>query len=511
MLKKYLMVSLLLALVFMVSSVIASAQTPDGATQANAIELQAVNTGKLLPLEERWYTFSVSDPAYRGIETLALQLFYENGQPVTSSDRTRYPFSDLYLSSSTQGQIGSGKEWTGQIEGGKQYWVQVINESDFEVDYVLTYNSDFVPPEPEPEPTPETIEETEVEIVPEEPTPTDEVDTTPEQPGVPFITANGATPNEATEFSLTEMTRGRVEAGTTGWRSVSFADPGNTNERRHLTITCFATPFDGNEVRQAQLRLYELGNAQKWNYDNLDDLEELGAVEFNLRHNMAGAFGDGNTPAQFIWDGWLTGGDEYVLAFKNGSDREMDFWCFPQQMDNAELGERSVRVLPNFDPGQAPSNPIPFEATGENNEINVDVPVTSEQQLWYSFVIDDPGDGEILEHVIIDMSFTPNNDTQGYNDGYRVNFDVYDAEDLVYWSVTDFENVNVQSFGRGSAIVRDNNPDTGEMTWDGWVVDGNVYYVQIRNGARYPIDAKILVRPVTAAGSHVVTQKSGIQ
>jgi len=200
-----------------------------------------------------------------------------------------------------------------------------------------------------------------------------------------------------------------------------------------------------------------------------------------------------------------------VLAVKNGTDQEIDYWCFPQQMDNAELGKRSVRVIPNFDPGQAPSNPIPFEANNENNEIDVEVGVTSEQQLWYSFIIGDPGDGEVLEHVIIDMSFTPNNGAQGYNEAYRVNFDVYDSEDLTYWSQTDFDNVNVQSFGSGSAVTRDNNPDTGEMTWDGWVVDGNLYYVQVRNGARYPIDAKIVVRPVSAAGSNVVAQKPGIQ
>ena len=128
------MLSLLLALMFIVSPMIL-AQGPDGTTQQNAIQLQAVNTGKLLPLEERWYTFSNPNPAYRGTETLALNLFYENGQPVVSSDRTRYAFVDFYLSSTTQSQIGSGKEWTGQVEGGKQYWVQVVNESDFEVDY----------------------------------------------------------------------------------------------------------------------------------------------------------------------------------------------------------------------------------------------------------------------------------------------------------------------------------------------------------------------------------------
>jgi hypothetical protein len=488
MLKKYLLISLLLALVLLAGPAVMSAQEPDGTTQDQAKQLLATNTGHLVQLTEQWYTFSVSNPAYRGIETLELLLFYENGQIVASSDRTRYPYSDFYLYSDNLEQLGSGKTWTGQIEGGKQYWVKVVNQSDYEVDFVLLYQSDYVPPEPEPEP----IEKPEIDL----PAETEELE------GVPFLTENGPTPAEATEFSLTSLTRGRVDSETTGWRAVSFADPDNTNNRRQLTITCFATPFDGNTARQAQFRLYEIGKAEKWDYHSLDALEEFGAVEFNLRHNMAGAFGNGLVPAQFVWEGWLTAGDDYVLAVQNGTDHEIDFWCFPQQMDNAELGEPSIWVTPTFLPGEAPANPLQLALDNEPR-------VVPEQQLWYSFVIDDPDDGEALEHIVINLTFTPNNGSQGYNEAYRVNFDVYNAADLAYWSVTDFDNLQVRSFGGGSAVVRDNNPDTGEMTWDGWVIDGNLYYVQVRNGARYPIDAQIEVKPHTASAFTAPTLSGG--
>jgi hypothetical protein len=36
--------------------------------------------------------------------------------------------------------------------------------------------------------------------------------------------------------------------------------------------------------------------------------------------------------------------------------------------------------------------------------------------------------------------------------------------------------------GAGSVVFRDDNPDTGEKFWNGWVVDNDLYYVQIRNG-----------------------------
>ena len=102
-------------------------------------------------------------------------------------------------------------------------------------------------------------------------------------------------------------------------------------------------------------------------------------------------------------------------------------------------------------------------------------------------------DGETLEHITVDMEFTPNDGSAGYSEGYKVNFDVFRAADLTYWSETDFDNRQVQNFGAGSTIVTDNNRDTGQKTWDGWVNDGDLYFVQVRNGARYPVDVKIFV------------------
>lgn len=72
---------------------------------------------------------------------------------------------------------------------------------------------------------------------------------------------------------------------------------------------------------------------------------------------------------------------------------------------------------------------------------------------------------------------------------YYVPFDVFRAgEDVQYWSPTDSSNKQISNMGAGSVVFRDNNPLTGERFWSGWVVNNNLYLVQVRNGTNVPID-----------------------
>jgi len=453
---------------------------PSHNTPDTAVGLQAVNSGTLKQTEEHWYKFEIPASGYRPDKAISLELLYENGNPVSAEDRLRYPFVDFYIYFYDQGgnwvELGAGKEWTGQVDGNKLYYVGVINQSDFIVNYTLYDNNPSELPEPPV-----------VEPSVAEPPAVPEQEQSQVQPAVAEITPNGVSPNEATNFNLTGLTRGRVTANSTGWRAVKFDDPGNTNALQHLTITCFATPFDGNDIHKFVLKLAEKGSAATWAGTGTVGVTDFGVIGINLRHSRASSFGDGDSPAQFIWDGYLIAGDEYLISFENGTGHEVDFWCFPQQMDNAELGKPSVRQVPVFAKGEAPSTAEQLQ-TGENDAL-----LEQEEQLWYAFRVSDPGDGQVLEHVTVNMEFTPNDGSAGYSEGYKVNFDIFRAADLAYWSQTDFDNRQVQNIGAGSTIVTDNNRDTGQKTWDGWVNDGDLYFVQVRNGARYPVNVKIYV------------------
>ena len=46
----------------------------------------------------------------------------------------------------------------------------------------------------------------------------------------------------------------------------------------------------------------------------------------------------------------------------------------------------------------------------------------------------------------------------------------------------------LRNVGAGSIVSRDGDPNTGELLWSGWLVDGESYYVRLRNDADVPIN-----------------------
>jgi len=46
----------------------------------------------------------------------------------------------------------------------------------------------------------------------------------------------------------------------------------------------------------------------------------------------------------------------------------------------------------------------------------------------------------------------------------------------------------LKNFGAASIIKRDDNPETGELSWNGHLIDGNTYYIRLRNSSSEKID-----------------------
>ena len=101
--------------------------------------------------------------------------------------------------------------------------------------------------------------------------------------------------------------------------------------------------------------------------------------------------------------------------------------------------------------------------------------------IWYSFAVTD-ADDEYFEEMALTMIATP-------DDGNRIRnmtFDIYTADSVQRWASGDRDQIN--NIGAGSIVFRDENPLTGERVWSGWVIDNNLYYIQIRNGNDIQMD-----------------------
>ena len=91
-------------------------------------------------------------------------------------------------------------------------------------------------------------------------------------------------------------------------------------------------------------------------------------------------------------------------------------------------------------------------------------------------------DDEYFEEMALTMIATP-------DDGNRIRnmtFDIYTADSVQRWASVDRDQIN--NIGAGSIVFRDENPLTGERVWSGWVIDNNLYYIQIRNGNDIQMD-----------------------
>jgi hypothetical protein len=140
------------------------------------------------------------------------------------------------------------------------------------------------------------------------------------------------------------------------------------------------------------------------------------------------------------------------------------------------LGEPSPPPSPSaIVAGTDPNHPLPLA-----NGLNVGS-LSPGQQRWFSVVRADQ-DNEAFEQIALSLFFTPDDG----NRIHRVNFDIYPAGQLHSWQLG---NANpLRNIGAGGIVSRDGNPNTGELLWSGWLVDGETYYVRLRNDADVPID-----------------------
>ncbi|MBN1217409.1 MAG: hypothetical protein JXM69_00655 [Anaerolineae bacterium] len=447
-----------------------------GDTPQAAVALdKEVNRGHLDPLEQHWFKF-VADEAGQAIDIeKSLTLIFTPKQPYTidyvnlnifEENQIQYFFNgDI----SNMANLGAGSVverdsnpdtgelvWTGWIFGPKTYYVQVVNNSDFPIDYHL-FNADVKQAElgePEPPPTP----------APPPPAEAAEGEAAPQASDDPV---------NPSSLSPDGLTKGKLAPNTTGWYEFEFPDFNDKEglEIQELEFTLFFTPDDGHRRHNVNFELFRKGEVDFWlRGEGKPGMTNFGAGQLVDRD------GDYLT-GERLWSGAVLKGDKYLLAVTNGNDVEIDYYLFQGDVYNAELGEPTVQVAQVFDPGESPQTSVPLKL-GENIGR-----LQPGEQAWHSFFITD-FDNEPFEQMALTMVMTPDDG----NRIYYVPFDVFAAGDVQYWSPTDYDNSQITNMGAGSVVFRDDNPETGERFWNGWVIDNSLYLVQVRNGSDVAID-----------------------
>ncbi|MFQ5577598.1 MAG: hypothetical protein ACE5G8_11505 [Anaerolineae bacterium] len=108
---------------------------------------------------------------------------------------------------------------------------------------------------------------------------------------------------------------------------------------------------------------------------------------------------------------------------------------------------------------------------------------------WYTFLSDDLDENR-FEEMSLTMFQTPGDG----NIANLVNFQLFTGDQYPIWARgTPDQMVN---FGAGQIVSRDNDPNTGERLWRGTIVDGDRYYLKIKNDSEVWVDYYLLTGDV---------------
>lgn len=299
-----------------------SAATATGSTWESAITLtNHINTGILGPTEQRWFRV-VTDQQHSGLnvpqsltfifapnsllEHVSLQVFTAEQVQQLEQIGVLPPPSGVgqWFPRESNAKPG-GFFWSGSFSGGQTYFIRISNASDFPVDYWLL-----------------------VESAQDASAGADNAEDL-EELAIPSL---GTSPGEADSLTPGRH-QGRLQPYSTYWYTLSRADP-NESIFQDLSFSLFFTPDDGQRQHRVNFQLYTFGEIEAWQRGARPRPANFGAGMLVSRD------GDPYT-GERIWRGTIIKNDIYFLAVENGTDIEIDYYLYDQDITNPELGSES--------------------------------------------------------------------------------------------------------------------------------------------------------------------------
>ncbi len=344
--------------------------------------------------------------------------------------------------------------WTGSIEANQTYYIRVANDSDFTIDYEIQLDFTTMPEIPVPELV------TDDQLIPQA------------EIAAPALVLPGVDPNNPIRMAMAPrqmmLQEGQVGAGDEVWFEMDVAQI-NGPGRLPLNLTVFATPGDGNTVRELHLDLFSTRFADFWSANNPQPIREFGAGRVVER--------DGDyVTNELIWNGWVNNDEAVLVRFRNDNPFPVDYWMFTGDVIHNPAFAPLVEPKPvvNVIAGTDILNPLMLEPVNQGK-------LAPGESRWYEVMLSDL-DPTTLERLELSMYVTPDDG----NRRHKIGFELYSADQRALWSRDDVGAMT--NFGAGALVSLDNNPETAEYLWEGHMIDENFNYIKIHNGSDVTID-----------------------
>ncbi len=276
------------------------------------------NDSKIAPNSEEWYTFNITDFDNDVFEEMAFTMICTPDD----GNRIRYITFDVYTGDGVKywspgvtsdiTNMGAGsvvyrdnnhltgeRYWSGWVNDGDIYYVQIQNGTDVEVDCHL-FTGDVYGPELGEPTLPKGL--------------------TPADPGKAPYTA------QSLELDVND---GKLSPGEEEWFTFQ-RNEGRPGDRVETIFTMIFTPNDGNNIRDINFEMFEANQLRDWAPDNRFTIQNFGKGSSVERDG-------GYDTGELIWKGHVNSGDTYYMRISNESNDIIDYTLYPDDVIGTSL------------------------------------------------------------------------------------------------------------------------------------------------------------------------------
>ncbi len=301
-------------------------------------------------------------------------------------------------------------------------------------------------------------------------------------------------PNNPLEFDFLDINSGRLAPYGEHWYSL-LRDNLDGKKIEDMALTMFTTPSNGFLDSRVNFEIFPASQYQIWTRGDADYMEHLGLGQSVSRDE------DDHT-GERLWQGSLVDGDRYLIKVKNSSPEVVDYYLFPDDVENAELGNPTLHQA-NGTAGRVPyaaspptrSNLPPVPGAAPPDAVDLKMGVTkgkleAGQEYWYKFYYRDSYNKNTPQHDFkIFLTSTPADEVRARH----ADFALYAGNQLQIWTRGTVDKLEPFGVSMPSSYPTEDIRSL-QVLWDGQLMEEHVYYLKIWNHDIGPLEYKLEVQ-----------------
>jgi hypothetical protein len=174
-------------------------------------------------------------------------------------------------------------------------------------------------------------------------------------PPIDVYTPVSVYPNNPLPFDLNNVNSGRLAPYGEHWYLLNRDDM-DKDLVENMKLTMFFTPIQGFVSNRVNFEIFPASQYHIWARGDTNYMESFGVGMWVSRDK------DPDT-GERLWNGTLVDGDNYLVKVKNGTPKEVDYYLYPNDVENAELGN------PTLIRGDGTSSPMTYAASPPTRSI----------------------------------------------------------------------------------------------------------------------------------------------